>query len=185
MEKKKNFHCLLLAPFGNYNFPHGKIMKLVNIDPDHSTNYAIVAVRDFDAATQILDCYAFFIHEETGRDKLFIADEQSQRFCGKILTGVEIHIGNRVGMDLSQGWKIASGLMDANEMAKLLESVEIAGYVPNFSITYAPIPIGCQRFPVADACMFGPFERIKKKKKRNRRRRHGSRCSGNDNAQTR
>lgn len=38
MEKKKNFHCLLLAPFGYLEFPHGKIIKLVNIDPDHSTN---------------------------------------------------------------------------------------------------------------------------------------------------
>lgn len=162
-----------VSAFKEADFPHGRIMKLKNTNPDSPTDYAIVAVKRFYPTDQTLECYACYVHEKSGLDKVFIADEQARHGYSKPSEGV--NIGLYVGIAMRQGWKISVGLMALDEVLRLFRLAESVGYRAYYSVTTdSSHRYSCRsRIPVHEAYVTGPFERMKKK-----RHRHGK-CKKN------
>lgn len=164
-----------VSAFGEADFPHGRIMKLKNTNPDFPADYAIVAVKRFYPADQILECYAFYVHKKSGLDKVFIADEQVMEGYSKPSEDFENRIADHVGIDMRQGWVIRGGLMALDEVQKLFRLAEAVGYRACYSVTTdsSHRSSSRSRIPVHEAYVTGPFERMKKK-----RHRHGK-CKKN------
>lgn len=163
----------VVSAFKESDFPHGRILKLKSTNPGSPADYAIVAVKRFYPAVQILECYACYVHEKSGLDKVFIADEQTRNGYSKPSEGVNISL--YVGIAMRQGWKISVGLMALDEVEKLFRMAEAVGYRACYSIStnsahrYSHL----SRILVHEAYATGPFERMKKK-----RHRHGK-CKKN------
>lgn len=161
------------SAFKEADFPHGRILKLKSTNPDSPADYAIVAVKRFYPTDQTLDCYACYVHEKSGLDKVFIADEQTRNGYSKPSEGVNISL--YVGIAMRQGWKISVGLMALDEVEKLFRMAEAVGYRACYSISTnsAHRYSSHSRILVHEAYVTGPFERMKKK-----RHRHGK-CKKN------
>lgn len=162
-----------VSAFKEADFPHGRIMKLKSTDPGSPAEYAIVVVKRFRPADQTLECYAFYVHEKSGLDKVLIADEQARHGYSKPSEGV--NIGLYVGIAMRQGWKISVGLMALDEVLRLFRLAEAVGYRACYSVTTdsSHRSSSRSRIPVHEAYVTGPFERMKKK-----RHRHGK-CKKN------
>lgn len=161
------------SAFKESDFPHGKILKLKSTDPGSPADYAIVVVKRFRPADQTLECYAFYVHEKSGLDKMFIADEQVEKAGNKPSEGV--NIGRCVCLYLGQDWELKGRSMAMDEVEKLFRMAEAVGYRACYSIStnsahrYSHL----SRILVHEAYVTGPFERMKKK-----RHRHGK-CKKN------
>jgi hypothetical protein len=170
LKKKKGYlklECPRLEPaistFKEFDFPHGRILKLKNVSPYSRADYAIVAVKRFYSTDNKLECYAFYVHEKLGLNKLYIADKQAKNIYSKPSRGFENYIFSHVGLDLNQGWKIASGLMAFDEVEKLFQLAESIGYWTPYTITSSKPSRGCSRVPVHGAHVNSSFERTKRK----------------------
>lgn len=169
VKKKKrdsNPEYLSLVPatstFNEIDFTHGRILKLKKLDTYSPADYAIVAVKRFFPTDHTLECYAFYVHENSGVDQLYIADEQAKNAYNKPSQGFITSIASHVGLDLDQDWKIEGGLMAFDEVQKLFQMAESVGYKADPSVTTSPTPRGCTRIAVHEAYVCSPFERIKK-----------------------
>lgn len=163
------------SAFKEADFPHGRILKLKSTNPDVTAEYAIVVVKRFRPADQTLECYAFYVHEESGLDKVFIADEQVMEGYSKPSEGFKNRIGIHVCLYLGQDWELKGRSMAMDEVEKLFRMAEAVGYRACYSIStnsahrYSHL----SRILVHEAYVTGPFERMKKK-----RHRHGK-CKKN------
>lgn len=158
----------LESAFKVFEFPHGQILQLKSTNPDSLADYAFVAVKRFYPTTQKLECYAFYVHERSGLDKIYIADEQVKNAYSKPSEGFENYIATRVGIDMNQGWRICGGVMVSDEMQKMFNLAESIGYKAYYSFTANPdFSRGYSTcIPIKEAWVCGPLERIKKKNHR-------------------
>ena len=165
----------VVSAFKESDFPHGRILKLKSTNPGSPADYAIVVVKRFRPADQILECYAFYVHEKSGLDKIFIADEQAVDGYCKPSEGFKNCIGIHVCLYLGQDWELKGGSMAMDEVEKLFRMAEAVGYRAGYSISSnsAHRYSSHSRIPVHEAYVTGPFERMKKK-----RHRHGK-CKKN------
>lgn len=170
LKKKKRYsklECLrlelVISTFKEFDFPHGKILKLKNVSPYSRADYAIVAVKRFYSTDKKLECYAFYVHEKSGLNKLYIADKQAKNIYSKPVGGFENYISSHVGLDLNQGWEIVSVLMAFDEVEKLFQLAKSIGYWTPYTITSSKPPRGCSRIPVHEAHVNSSFERVKRK----------------------
>lgn len=163
------------SAFKESDFPHGRILKLRSTNPNVPAEYAIVVVKRFRPADQTLECYAFYVHEKSGLDKMFIADEQAVDSYSKPSEDFENRITRHVGLYLGQDWELKGRSMAMDEVEKLFRMAEAVGYRAGYSIStnsayrYSHL----SRILVQEAYVTGPFERMKKK-----RHRHGK-CKKN------
>ncbi len=157
-----------VSAFKESDFPHGRILKLRSTNPDVTAEYAIVIVKRFRPADQTLECYAFYVHEKSGLDKMFIADEQAVDSYSKPSEGFKNRIGIHVCLDLGQDWEIKGRSMAMDEVEKLFRMAEAVGYRAGYSISTnsAHRYSSRSRILVQEAYVTGPFERMKKKKNR-------------------
>ena len=169
--QNENEHSRLepaVSAFKESDFPHGRILKLKSTHPDLPAEYAIVAVKRFRPADQTLECYAFYVHEKSGLDKMFIADEQAVDSYSKPSEDFENRISRHVCLYLGQDWEIKGRSMAMDEVEKLFRMAEAVGYRACYSIStnsahrYSHL----SRILVHEAYVTGPFERMKKKKNR-------------------
>lgn len=171
--RDSNSEYLSLVPatstFNEIDFTHDRILKLKKLDTDSPADYAIVVVKRFFPTDHKLECYAFYVHEKSGVDKLYIADEQAINAYSKPSQGFIYSIAPHVGLDMDQDWKIAGGLMAFDEVQKLFQMAESVGYKADHSITTSSVPSGCTRMAVHEACVYSSFERVKKKNNRHGR----------------
>lgn len=162
-----------VSAFKESDFPHGRILKLRSTNPDSPADYAIVAVKRFFPSNQALECYAFYVHEKSGLDKVFIADEQVGSACNKPSEGV--NIGIHVVIPMRQDWKIGGGLMALDEVLRLFRLAESVGYRAYYSVTTdSSHRYSCRsRIPVHEAYVTCPLERMKKKHRHGKRKKNG------------
>lgn len=160
----------VVSAFKESDFPHGRILKLKSTNPGSPADYAIVVVKRFRPADQILECYAFYVHEKSGLDKMFIADEQAVDSYSKPSEDFENRISRHVCLYLEQNWEIKGRLMAMDEVEKLFRMAEAVGYRAGYSVSTnsAHRYSSHSRIPVQEAYVTGPLERMKKK-----RHRHG------------
>lgn len=165
----------VVSAFKESDFPHGRILKLKSINPGSPADYAIVVVKRFRPADQILECYAFYVHEKSGLDKMFIADEQAVDSYSKPSEDFKNRISRHVCLYLGQDWELKGRLMAMDEVEKLFRMAEAVGYRAGYSISTnsAHRYSSHSRIPVQEAYVTGPLERMKKK-----RHRHGK-CKKN------
>lgn len=163
------------SAFKEADFPHGRILKLKSTNPDVTAEYAIVVVKRFRPADQTLECYAFYVHEKSGLDKMFIADEQAVDSYSKPSEDFENRISRYFCLDLGQDWELKGRSMAMDEVEKLFRMAEAVGYRAGYSISTnsAHRYSSHSRIPVQEAYVTGPLERMKKK-----RHRHGK-CKKN------
>lgn len=160
----------VVSAFKESDFPHGRILKLKSINPGSPADYAIVVVKRFRPADQILECYAFYVHEKSGLDKMFIADEQAVDSYSKPSEDFVNRISRHVCLYLGQDWELKGRSMAMDEVEKLFRMAEAVGYRACYSIStnsahrYSHL----SRILVQEAYVTGPLERMKKK-----RHRHG------------
>lgn len=176
--KNENGHSRLesvVSTFKESDFPHGRILKLKSINPGSPADYAIVVVKRFRPADQTLECYAFYVHEKSGLDKMFIADEQAVDSYSKPSEDFENRIYIHVCLYLGQDWELKGRSMAMDEVEKLFRMAEAVGYRACYSISTnsAYRYSSRSRILVHEAYVTGPFERMKKK-----RHRHGK-CKKN------
>lgn len=169
--KNENEHSRLepaVSAFKESDFPHGRILKLRSTNPDVTAEYAIVVVKRFRPADQTLECYAFYVHEKSGLDKMFIADEQAVDSYSKPSEVFENRISIHVCLDLGQDWEIKGRSMAMDEVEKLFRMAEAVGYRACYSISInsAYRYSSRSRILVHEAYVTAPFERMKKKKHR-------------------
>lgn len=153
-------------------FPHGKILQIENTSPNFLIDYAFVVVKRYFPIERQLECYAVYVHEESGLDKIYVADEHVKDAYSMPSKAFENHISNHILIDMNQGWKIKGGVMAFDEMIKLFQLVESIGYRFLYTITADPTfrHSCCAHVPVNDACVYGLPERIKKKNYRHGKR---------------
>lgn len=166
--KNENGHSRLesvVSAFKESDFPHGRILKLKSTDPGFPADYAIVVVKRFRPADQILECYAFYVHEKSGLDKMFIADEQTVDSYSKPSEDLENRISRHVCLYLGQDWELKGRSMAMDEVEKLFRMAEAVGYRAGYSVSInsAHRYSGHSRIPVQEAYVTGPLERMKKK----------------------
>jgi hypothetical protein len=158
----------VVSAFKESDFPHGRILKLKSTNPGSPAEYAIVVVKRFRPADQILECYAFYVHEKSGLDKMFIADEQAVDSYSKPSEDFENRISRHVCLYLGQDWELKGRSMAMDEVEKLFRMAEAVGYRAGYSIStnsahrYSHL----SRILVQEAYVTGPLERMKKKKNR-------------------
>lgn len=157
-----------VSAFKESDFPHGRILKLKSTNPGSPADYAIVAVKRFRPADQTLECYAFYVHEKSGLDKMFIADEQAVDSYSKPSEGFKNRIYIHVCLYLGQDWELKVRSMAMDEVEKLFRMAEAVGYRAGYSISTnsARRYSSHSRIPVQEAYVTGPLERMKKKKNR-------------------
>lgn len=161
----------VVSAFKESDFPHGRILKLKSTNPGSPADYAIVVVKRFRPADQSLECYAFYVHEKSGLDKMFIADEQAVDSYSKPSEDFKNRISRHVCLYLGQDWELKGRSMAMDEVEKLFRMAEAVGYRAGYSVSTnsAHRYSGHSRIPVLEAYVTGPLERMKKKKKN----RHG------------
>ncbi len=158
----------VVSAFKESDFPHGRILKLKSANPGSPADYAIVVVKRFRPADQSLECYAFYVHEKSGLDKMFIADEQAVDSYSKPSLDFGNRISSHVCLYLGQDWELKGRLMAMDEVEKLFRMAEAVGYRAGYSVSTnsAHRYSGHSRIPVQEAYVTGPLERMKKKKNR-------------------
>lgn len=171
--KNENGHSRLepaVSAFKESDFPHGRILKLKSINPGSPAEYAIVVVKRFRLADQTLECDAFYVHEKSGLDKMFIADEQAVDSYSKPSEDFENRISSHACLYLGQDWELKGRSMAMDEVEKLFRMAEAVGYRAGYSISTnsAHRYSHFSRILVQEAYVTDPFERMKKK-----RHRHG------------
>lgn len=156
----------VVSAFKESDFPHGRILKLRSTNPDVTAEYAIVIVKRFRPADQILECYAFYVHEKSGLDKMFIADEQAVDSYSKPSEDFENRISRHVCLYLGQDRELKGRSMAMDEVEKLFRMAEAVGYRACYSISINPAYrySSRSRILVHEAYVTAPFERMKKKK---------------------
>lgn len=166
----------VVSAFKESDFPHGRILKLKSINPGSPADYAIVVVKRFRPADQILECYAFYVHEKSGLDKMFIADEQAVDSYSKPSEDFKNRISRYVCLYLGQDWELKGRSMAMDEVEKLFRMAEAVGYRACYSISTSSSHrySSCSRILVHEAYVTGPFERMKKKHRHGKRKKNGA-----------
>lgn len=143
-EGNKNIEFTVESPsfedLGYYNAEDGEYCKF--LDTEHPDAYIVAILKKSYKTEEMVTCYAFWVHEQSGNDLLYMADETLSEYYSHYSRGFCNHISKYTSFRLKETYKRVD--LTEGDVKQINDYIKKVGYTADFK-------------GVAVNTSFGPF----------------------------